>query len=97
MQVALVHQVGADLAPDVALEQDVVRQDHGGAPAGLEAPVDVLQEAELLVAGGEGEIGAGGQAAALLGAEGRIGEDQRGLGQGLALGGEGVAITDAAP
>jgi hypothetical protein len=86
VQVALVHQVGADLAADVALEEDVVGQDDGGATAGLEATIDVLQKAELLVAGRKGEVGAGRQAAALLGAEGRIGQDQRGLGQRLAFG-----------
>ncbi len=67
----------ADLLADVALEQHVVGQHHGGAAAGLQAAVDVLQEAELLVAGGEGEVVARGQPAAFLGAEGRVGEDQR--------------------
>ena len=55
----------------------------------------MLQEGELLVGRGIGEILAGGQAAAFLGAEGRIGEDQAGLGQGLAFGAEGVAVADA--
>ena len=63
-------------------------------PPGSQAAVDVLQKAELLVAGREGEVGARGQPAALLGAEGRVGEDQRRLGQGLALGAEGVAVAD---
>ena len=77
MQVALVHQVGADLPAGVALEQHVVGLHHGGAAAGLEAAVDVLQKAELLVAGGEGEVGTCGQPAALLGAEGWVGENER--------------------
>ena len=76
VQVALVHQVGADLPAGVALEQHVVRHHHSGAAAGLEGAVDVLQKAELLVAGGEGEVGARRQPAALFGAEGWVGEDE---------------------
>jgi hypothetical protein len=80
VQVALVHQVAADVGADVAFEQHVVGQHHGGTAAGFQAAVDVLQEGELLVAGGVGEVVPAGQAAALLGAEGRVGEDQRGAG-----------------
>ena len=63
----------------------------GGAAAGLERPVDVLQEAELLVGRRVGEVRPAWQAAALLGAEGRIGEDQRGLRQRLRLPAESVS------
>ena len=96
MQVALVHEVSADVCADVGFEKDVVRQHDGGTALGLEATVDVLQECELLVGRGEGEILAGGQAAAFLGAKGRVSKDQAGFGQGLAFGAEGVAIADAA-
>ena len=51
------------------------------------------QSCLLLV--GIGEIVARRQAAALLGAEGRVGQDQVGLGQRLALGAERVAVADA--
>ncbi len=96
VQVALVHQVAADVAADVALEQHVVGQHHGGAATGLEATVDVLQEGELFVAGGVGKVIAAGQAAAFLGAERWVGQDQGGLGQRLAFRAERVAVADAA-
>jgi hypothetical protein len=51
VQVALVHQVAADVGAHIAFKQHVVGQHHGGAAAGLEAAVDVLQKGELLVAG----------------------------------------------
>ena len=97
VQVALVHQVAADLLADIAFEQHVVGQHHGGATTGLQAAIDVLQEAELLVAGGIGEIIAGGQAAAFLGAEGRIGQDQRGFGQRLRLRGRACRRSGCRP
>ncbi len=56
----------------------------------------MLQEAELLVAGGISEVIPAGQTAAFFGAERRIGQDQRGVWQRLALGAEGVAVADAA-
>jgi hypothetical protein len=86
VEVALLHEVLSDVFADAGLEEDIVRQDDGGASACGEAPVDVLDEAELLVAGGEGKIVAGGQTAAFFGAERRVGEVQRGLRQRLALG-----------
>lgn len=66
----LVHQATADLGADVAFEQRVVGQHHGGAPTRLQRTADVLQEGELLVAGLEGEVATRGQAATFLGAEG---------------------------
>ena len=55
----------------------------------------MLQKAELLITGGEGEIVAARQTAALLGAERWIGEDQGGWRQPLAIAAKGVAIPDA--
>jgi hypothetical protein len=49
VQVALVHQVAANVGADVAFEEHVVGQHHGGAATGLEAAVDVLQEANCLL------------------------------------------------
>src|SRR5262245_59692214 len=77
MQVALVHQVGPDLPAGIALEQHIVGLHHGGAATGFEAAVDVLQEAELLIAGGKGEIGARGEPSTLFGAEGWVGKNER--------------------
>jgi hypothetical protein len=70
VQIALVHQVGADLFAHVAFEQHIVGQHHRRPAAGAQGPIDGLQEAELLVAGGKSEIGAAGQTAALFGAKG---------------------------
>ena len=95
VQVALVHEVAADVLADAGLKQNIVRQHHGGAASGQEVTVDVLEEAELFIAGGIGEIRAGGQAAAFFGAEGRIGQDEGGLGQGRAILRKGGPITDA--
>jgi hypothetical protein len=77
VQVALVHQVGAYQFPSVALEQHIIGHYHGSTATGLEAAVDVLQKAELLITGGEGEVGARGEPTALLITERRVGEDQR--------------------
>jgi len=79
VEIALVHEVGANTAARVLLKQHVVGQDHRGAAAGPQPAVDVLEEGELLVGGGIGEVVAGGLAAALLGAEWRVGEDDVGL------------------
>ena len=68
--------VGADLGSGVLLEEDVVGDHDGSSTARLQAPVDVLKKGELLVARREREVVAGGEAAALLGSEGGIGEDQ---------------------
>ena len=51
VQVALVHQVGADLLPGVVLKENIVGKHHGSPSTGLEVPVDVLDEGQLLVAG----------------------------------------------
>ncbi len=75
MQIALVHQVAAHLLPDALLEEDVVRHDDGGAPARFEPAVDVLEKHELLIARGIRDVVARPPAAALLRAEGRIGEN----------------------
>lgn len=75
VQAALVHEVRPDLGADLALEEHVVREDHGGAFPGFEAPVDVLKEGELLVGCEVGEVLTGGSPPALLRAEGRGRED----------------------
>src|SRR5262245_12683252 len=54
----------------------------------------MLQQAELLVTGWKGEVGARGQPAALLGAERWVGEDQRRLWERLAFWRKSVAIAD---
>ncbi len=96
VEIALLHEVPPDVFAHAGLEEDIVREDDGGASASGEATVDVLDEAELLVAGREGEVRAAGQAAALLRAEGRIGKHERGLGQRGSVIGQGIAIEDAA-
>ena len=74
MQITLVHQVTADLLAVAVSKKHIVRQHHGspGLSIGLQAAVDVLEEVELFVAGGESEIISGGTLAALLGAEGGL-------------------------
>src|SRR5262249_15366248 len=97
MQVALVHQVGADLPAGIALEQHIVGLHHGGAATGLEAAVDMLQKTELLVASGKSEVITRGQAAAFLGAKGRVSEDERSalLTERFAFLPKRVAVADA--
>lgn len=95
VQVAFVHQVAADLRADVAFKQHIVRHHHGGAPAGGQSAVDMLQKAELFVAGRKGEIGAAWQAAAFFGAERRIGQNQRRFRQRFAFRAERVAVMNA--
>ena len=56
VQVTLVHEVAANVFADAALEKDVVRQHDGGTASGQQAPINVLEKAELFVAGGKGEI-----------------------------------------
>ena len=74
MQIALVHQVTANLLAVAVGKEHIVRQHHGGTSlvVGFQAAVDVLEEVQLLVAGGEGEVVPGGALAALLGAEGGL-------------------------
>ena len=57
------------------LEEDVVWQDHSRRAAGFQNRKDVLDEVELLVRGGDGEVVPARHLAAALGAEGRIGQD----------------------
>ena len=87
VQITLVHQVTADLLAVAVGKEHIVRQHHGspGLVIGFQAAVDVLEKVELLVAGGESEIISGGTLAALLGAEGRIGEHQVKVVESLAL------------
>ena len=87
VDVALVQELAADRLPGPALEQHVVRHDHGGAAVLLEQGLDVLDEVELLVGGGGPEVLAlddlslaglavlGDDGGAALLAEGGIGED----------------------
>src|SRR5262249_38725363 len=56
--------------------------------------VDVLQKAELLIAGGEREISACGEPAAPLSAEGWVGEDECGLWECLTFWRKCVAVAD---
>ena len=44
------------VSPSAALEQHVVRNDHGGASGGREHRADVLREIELLVRGAGPEV-----------------------------------------
>src|SRR5690606_6832200 len=76
-QIALVHQVDTNFAPVAVLEKNVIQHDDGrpGLAVGFKSPVDVLQEIELFVGGGEGEVVPGGPFPALFGAEGGIGQD----------------------
>ena len=84
---------GQQLAPDrlagAALEQHVVGDNYGGAALVLEQQSNVLQEVQLLVAGGGPEVlavhrqvlllhvgSAGGDGQAGLAAKGRIGQHQ---------------------
>src|ERR1019366_1411195 len=52
MDIAIVEEALADGFAGAALKQDVVGQDDGGASVDLEQAADVLEEVELLVAGG---------------------------------------------
>ena len=77
VQVALVHEIGTDLFADVAFKEHVIWQHDGGATTGQEGTVDMLEEAELLVAGRKSEIITRRQPATFLGAKWRVGEDER--------------------
>src|SRR4051794_33442077 len=73
VQVALVHQIGANLFADVAFEEHVIGQNHSSTTSGEEPTIDVLQKAELFIAGGKGKF-AHGCANTLLRAERWIAE-----------------------
>lgn len=96
VEVALVHEVAADLFSVAVGEEDIVRENDGGAgfPVGFQAPVDVLEEIQLFVAGLVGEVVPGGPFAAFFCAERRIGEDDVVVFHGFARLGEGVAEGD---
>lgn len=87
VQITLVHQVAADFLPVAVGKKHIVRQHHcgPGLTVGLQTALDVLEEVQLLVAGGESEVIPGGTLAALLGTEGRIGEHQVKVVEGFAL------------
>ena len=95
-EIALVHEVRADLLADALLEEHVVGEHDGRAAAGLQAAVDVLEEDELLVARRVGDVVARRAAAALLRAEGRVREDDVGLRELRAARAERVAERDVA-
>ena len=57
MDVTLLEQPPAHCLPGAALEQHVIRHHDGGAPVDLEQSPHVLQEVQLLVAGGGPEVG----------------------------------------
>lgn len=56
MDVAIVEEAFANGLAGAALEQDIVGQDDGCAAVDLEQAADVLEEVELLVAGGGPEV-----------------------------------------
>jgi hypothetical protein len=56
MDIAIAQQALADGFSGAAFEQHVVGQDDGGAAVDPEQGADVLEEIELLVAGGGPEI-----------------------------------------
>ena len=91
MQVALVHKLGTDALAVAIGKQHVVRQDNSGPSAGLQTAVNMLQEIELLVAGGKGKVITGSPFPALLGAEWRIGQHKVIASHVLSQGGKGVA------
>lgn len=87
MQITLVHQVTADFLAVAISKKHIVRQHHGGSgfAVGFQAAVDVLEEVQLFVAGGESEVIPRGALAALFGAERRIGKHQIKVVEGFAL------------
>ena len=56
MSPALLKKITPHLLAGTALEQNVVRDHHGGAAVDLQQRVNVLHEIELLIAGGGPEI-----------------------------------------
>ena len=92
VQITLIHQVATDLLAVAVGKKHIVQQYYGGPSliVGFQAAVDVLEEVQLLVAGGESEVIPGGTLAALLGAEGRIGKHQVKVVEGFTLIREGV-------
>lgn len=56
VHVAFVHQLAADGFAGAAFEQRIVGNHHRGAAVRLEQGLDVLNEVELLVAGGGPEV-----------------------------------------
>jgi hypothetical protein len=87
VQVAQLHHPLTKTPASVVLEQHVVRQDDGGATAGLQRPHHMLDESQLLVGGidRDRKILPARSSSPLFGAEGRIGQDQIGLTQGLTV------------
>ena len=56
VQVGVFQELPADGFACAALEQHVVRNDHGGASGGLQHRANVLHEVELLVRGARPEV-----------------------------------------
>ena len=77
MQITFLHQVTADALTVTIGKKDIVRQDNRRTSLTrlIQAAVNVLQEIQLLIAGGECEVIAGSPFTALLGSKGRIGQD----------------------
>ena len=96
MQVALVHEVDPDLFPVTVRKEDIVRKDdrRPGLTVCLEASIDVLQEVQLLITGGESEVIAGRPLTALLGSEWRICQDDVKIFHALADRGKSIAKGD---
>ena len=56
MQIEVREELAAQSLSGTALEEHVVGQDNGGASVGVQDRGDVLDEVELLVAGGRDEV-----------------------------------------
>ena len=76
VQIALIHQVDTNLFAVTVGKQHIVRQHYGSArlAVSLQAAVDMLQEVQLLVARGIGEVVTRCALTAFFRAEGRIGQ-----------------------
>lgn len=96
MQIALLHQIAADIHPRVIFKEHIVWHHHRTAATRLQASVTVLQEAKLFITGDKGEIIPGGCASPFLGAKGGIGEDDIGGAKSLTIRGQGIATEPVA-
>ena len=82
MQIEFFHQVAADVTALTGLKQHVVGQRHCRPSTGFQAAVNVLQECQLLVAGGIGEDGAVGKPPPFLVSKGGLVRIKSALGKG---------------
>ena len=98
MEVALLHQVAADTLTIAVSKQDIVRQNDSRTSAAVlvQAAVDMLEEVQLLIAGGESKVITGSTFAALLGTKRRVGENDIITPHLLAKVGQSIAQIDGA-